>query len=103
MADLNCFYINQTPPLWDRLQGRDCLWALVLDPPESDDMRQIQTIAVTMDAFMRTSEVGFSDVHLVLINRPEAEEQMKRYPSTLDRLPESYRNVGKELLNADAE
>lgn len=35
--------------------------------------------------------------------RPEAEEQMKRYPSTLDRLPESYRNVGKELLNADAE
>ena len=74
MADLNCFYINQTPPLWDRLQGRDCLWALVLDPPESDDMRQIQTIAVTMDAFMRTSEVGFSDVHLVLINRPEAEE-----------------------------
>ena len=30
-------------------------------------------------------------------------EVLKRYPSTLDKLPESYRNVGKEILNADAE
>ncbi len=74
MADLTCFYTNQTPPLWDRMQGRDCLWALVLDPPENDDMRQIQTIAVTMDAFMRTPETGFSDVHLTLVNRPEGED-----------------------------
>lgn len=74
MPDSNCFYTSQTPQLWDRLQGRDCLWALVLDPPENEDMRQIQTIAVTMDAFMRTPEVGFSDVHLALVNHPDGEE-----------------------------
>lgn len=73
MADLNCYYIGQTAPLWDRLQGRDCLWALILDPPEDDDMRQIQAVAVTMDAFMRTPEFGFADVHLSLENRPDGE------------------------------
>lgn len=33
--------------------------------------------------------------------RPEFEEQMRRYPATLDLLPESYRRVGKEYLDAD--
>lgn len=35
--------------------------------------------------------------------KAEAEEQLRRYPSTLDLLPETYRNVGKEVLNADIE
>jgi hypothetical protein len=39
---------------------------------------------------------GQSDV--VERYRPEAEEQLKRYPSTLDLLPESYRKVKEALL-----
>jgi len=35
--------------------------------------------------------------------RKDMVEQMRRYPSTLDLLPESYRNVGKEILDADAD
>lgn len=35
--------------------------------------------------------------------RPEIEEQLKRYPSTLDVLPEAYKKVGEEVLNADTE
>lgn len=34
--------------------------------------------------------------------KPEMEETMKRYPSTLDLLPESYKKVG-EAFNANAE
>lgn len=32
--------------------------------------------------------------------RPEIEEQLKRYPSTLDSLPESFRKIGEEVQNA---
>lgn len=35
--------------------------------------------------------------------RTEIEEQMRRYPSTLDLLPETYRKVGMEVLNEDTE
>ena len=35
--------------------------------------------------------------------RDATREHLRRYPSTLDLLPESYRNVGKELADADAE
>lgn len=35
--------------------------------------------------------------------KPQMEEQMLRYPSTLDRLPESFKAVGREILNANAE
>ena len=35
--------------------------------------------------------------------RVEAEEQMKRYPSTLDSLPETFRKAGENLIDADAE
>ena len=35
--------------------------------------------------------------------RPEMEEQMRRYPSTLDALPESYRTIGEEVIHADTD
>lgn len=40
---------------------------------------------------------------VVEVYRPQMEEQMLRYPSTLDKLPESFKAVGREILNADAE
>ena len=44
------------------------------------------------------------DRSLVERYRSQAEEQLRRYPSTLDLLPESYRKIGEELLgDADAE
>ena len=35
--------------------------------------------------------------------RPSMEETMKRYPSTLDLLPESYKKTGEEFIDADTE
>jgi hypothetical protein len=35
--------------------------------------------------------------------RTETEELLKRYPGTLDKLPEHFRDTTKEALNADTE
>lgn len=46
---------------------------------------------------------GTGQVDKVAKYRPEMEEQMRRYPSTLDKLPESFRKVGQEVLDENAD
>ena len=38
----------------------------------------------------------------VMKYRTEIEEHLKRYPGSLDMLPEKFKNVGRDVLNADA-
>ena len=46
---------------------------------------------------------GSGQPELVTQYRPEMEEIMKRYPDALALLPESFKSVGQEVLDADAE
>lgn len=46
---------------------------------------------------------GAGQVDLVQKYRPEIEEQLRRYPGTLDLLPAKYKAVGEEVLNANIE
>ena len=46
---------------------------------------------------------GSGQPELVTQYRPEMEEIMKRYPDALVLLPESFKSVGQEVLDADAE
>lgn len=46
---------------------------------------------------------GIGQADRVARYRPEMEEQMRRYPSTLDKLPESFRKVGEEVLDENAD
>lgn len=43
---------------------------------------------------------GQSDI--VANYKTEIEEHLKRYPGSLDLLPEKFKSVGREVLNADA-
>ena len=45
---------------------------------------------------------GSEQGDVVSAYKPSLAEHMRRYPSMLDLLPESYRKVGEEVLNADA-
>ena len=46
---------------------------------------------------------GSGQKDIVARYRTAAVEQLKRYPSTCDRLPESFRKVAEELKNADTD
>ena len=45
---------------------------------------------------------GIGQADRVAKYRTQMEEQLKRYPSTLDKLPESFRKAGKEVLGENA-
>lgn len=46
---------------------------------------------------------GSGQAYMVARYRTETEEILKRYPSAFDKLPDSFRNAGLEVLNANAE
>lgn len=45
---------------------------------------------------------GAGQPDMVAQYRPEIEEQLRRYPGTLTLLPEKYKAVGEEVLNANS-
>ena len=49
-------------------------WALILDRTENEDLLEIQKMAATLDAFLRTEDVGFGDVHLQIVNEPGTDD-----------------------------
>ena len=59
-------------------------------------LRQLEGMSFPYVLYVLFAASGQEDV--VDRYRPEAEEQLKRYPSTLDLLPESYRSVKEALL-----
>lgn len=49
-------------------------WALIFDRTEDEDIREIQKMAATLDAFLRTEDVGFGDVHMQFVNEPGSDD-----------------------------
>ena len=49
-------------------------WALIFDRTGDEDLREIQKMAATLDAFLRTEDIGFGDVHLRIINEPGSDD-----------------------------
>lgn len=56
------------------LAGMGTPWALILDRTEDPELLEIQKMAMTLDALMRTEETGFGNVHLQLINEPGTDD-----------------------------
>jgi hypothetical protein len=59
-------------------------------------MRQLEGMSFPYVLYVLFAGSGQEEV--VERYRPEAEEQLRRYPSTLDLLPESYRSLKETLL-----
>lgn len=70
-------------------------------PDVSACLRQLE--GMTFPYIMYVLFAGGGSADVVMQYRPEIEEQMKRYPSTLDLLPASYKKVGQEIVDADPE
>lgn len=49
-------------------------WALILDRTEDEDILEIQMMAATLDAFLRTDDIGFGDVHLRIVNDTDSDD-----------------------------
>nr|MCR4876205.1 hypothetical protein [Clostridiales bacterium] len=49
-------------------------WALIFDRTEDEDIREIQKMAAALDAFLRTDDVGFGDVHMRFVNDPGSDD-----------------------------
>ena len=58
----------------DDLAGMGTPWALILDRTEDPELLEIQKMAMTLDALMRTEEVGFGNVHLQIVNEPGSDD-----------------------------
>ena len=63
-------------------------------------LRQLEGMTFPYVLYVLFAGSGQADV--VERYRAAMAEQMRRYPSTLDKLPEVYRQVGQEVLDADA-
>ena len=50
--------------------------ALIFDRTEDEDIQEIQKMAATLDAFLRTENTGFSDVHMQITNDPDSDEDI---------------------------
>ena len=50
------------------------VWALIFDRTEDPDLQEIQKMAATLDAFLRTEDIGFGDVHMQFVNEPDTDE-----------------------------
>lgn len=61
-------------------------------------LKQLEGMSFPYVLYVLFAASGQEDV--VARYKPEIEEQLKRYPSTLDLLPASYRDVKKGVLNA---
>ncbi|QTE75978.1 HD domain-containing protein [Clostridiales bacterium FE2010] len=48
--------------------------ALIFDRTEDEDIQEIQKMAATLDAFLRTEDTGFTDVHMQFINDPDSDD-----------------------------
>lgn len=48
--------------------------ALIFDRTEDEDIQEIQKMAATLDAFLRTEDIGFTDVHMQFINDPDSDD-----------------------------
>ena len=49
-------------------------WALIMDRTEDPDLLEIQKMAATLDAFLRTEDTGFGDVRLRIVNEPGTDD-----------------------------
>lgn len=63
--------------------------------------KQLEGMTFPYILYVLFSASGNGD--LVKRYKAETEEQLRRYPSILDKLPQSYRDVAKEFIDADVE
>ena len=50
--------------------------ALIFDRTEDEDIQEIQKMAATLDAFLRTEDTGFNDVHMQITNDPDSDDDV---------------------------
>ena len=55
-------------------EGNFHAWSLFVDSTEDEELQQIQTIMLHMDAFLRSDDTGFADTHMQVSNDPDAKE-----------------------------
>ena len=72
--ELRCLYADETEEVREAVRGRGRICSLILDRTEDPDLRQIQTMAMIYDWFLRTDETGFSDTHLRIVNEPGSDD-----------------------------
>ena len=66
------FYTDETEEI--RREYPECeIWTLIMDRTEDKDLQEIQKMAAVLDAFLRTEDIGFGDVHLRIENDPEGD------------------------------
>ena len=68
------FYADTMNEVRSRMPEGTKAWALILDRTEDEDLQEIQKMAATLDAFMRSDDVGFGDVHLQIVNEPDSDD-----------------------------
>lgn len=68
--DIRCFYADDMDEIRDEMPAGTKAWCLILDRTEDADLLEIQKMAMTLDALMRTEDTGFGDVHLKIANEP---------------------------------
>lgn len=59
-------------------------WALIMDQTQDEELKEFQKLAVVVDALLRTEEIGFGDVRLVISNDPEGNS------TSWQRTPDGY-------------
>ena len=64
------FLADQMEEVRSRVPDTTKAWALIMDRTEDPDMEQFQTMAATLDTFLRSDRIGFGDVHLQMVNDP---------------------------------
>ena len=72
--DIRCIYANAMDEIRAEIPERTKVWCLILDRTEDTDLKQIQMMAMTLDALMRTEDTGFGDVHLQIVNEPGTDD-----------------------------
>ena len=72
--ELRCVYSDSPDVIRRDLPSNATIRSLILDRTDDEDLIEIQKMAMTLDAFLRTDAVGFDNVHLVIVNDPEGDE-----------------------------
>lgn len=71
---IRCFYADAMDEVRAAMPEGTKAWALIVDRTEDPDMQEIQDMAATLDALMRTDDEGFADVHMQFVNEPGSDD-----------------------------
>ncbi len=71
---LSCIYTDFAEEVRAALPQGAAPWSLILDRTQEQEQLQLQKMAMVLDAFLRTDDIGFGNVHLVILNDPNGAE-----------------------------